>query len=236
MIPKIIHYCWFGGKPLPKLAVKCKKSWSKFFPDYEIKEWNERNFDVMAHPYSKYCYQHQLWAYLSDFVRLMVVEREGGLYFDTDVEVVKKPTDLLDNCKAYFGWETPGYLNTGLGFAAEAHHPAVQAMMAMYDGLVVDGKYVYGWMQGCPQLNTKALEPFGLKRDGMRQSVCDAEILPIDFLCPYTDATGELRKTDNTISIHWFSKSPHGKMAVWRMKFTRPLRRFMMLMSNRKKI
>lgn len=227
MIPKIIHYCWFGGKPLPKLARKCKKSWEKFFPDYEIKEWNEQNFDINATPYTKYCYEHQQWAYLSDFVRLYVVEREGGLYFDTDVEVVKKPVDLLESHRAYFGWETKEFINTGLGFAADAHHPAVEAMLAMYGGLVVNGEYQFNMMQGCPQLNTKALLPFGLKQDGTEQYVCDARILPIEYLCPFHDATGKLRKTNNTISIHWFSKSPHGKMAAWRMKIMRPLRRWL---------
>ena len=226
MIPKIIHYCWFGGKPLPKLAKKCRASWEKFFPDYVIKEWNETNYDVTAVPYTKYCYEHQLWAYLSDYVRLDVVEREGGLYFDTDVEVIKRPAELLDSCHAYFGWETTEFINTGLGFAAEAHHHAVKAMLAMYNGLVVDGIYQYEKMQGCPQLNTKALVAFGLIQNGTKQEVCDARILPIDYLCPFKDATGELNKTENTISVHWFSKSPHGKMAVWRMKFTRPFHRF----------
>ena len=227
MIPKIIHYCWFGGKPLPKLARKCKKSWEKFFPDYEIKEWNEGNFDVNLLPYTKYCYEHKLWAYLSDYVSLAVVEKEGGLYFDTDVEVVKKPIELLTSCQAYFGWETNEFINTGLGFAAEAHHPAVKTMMVMYDRLVVNGNYVFDTMQGCPQLNTKALLPFGLKQDGTEQYVCDARILPIEYLCPFHDATGKLRKTNDTISIHWFSKSPHGKMAAWRMKIMRPLRRWL---------
>ena len=226
-IPKIIHYCWFGGKPLPKLAVKCKRSWEIFFPDYEIKEWNELNFDVNAHPYTKYCYEHRLWAYLSDYVRLAVVEREGGLYFDTDVEVVKYPQDLLTNNRAYFGWETPQYINTGLGFAAEQHHPAVQAMLMMYEGLVENGKYMYEKMQGCPQLNTQALDTYGLVRNGSIQKVCNAIILPVDYLCPFCDATGELRKTENTISIHWFSKSPHGKIAAWKMKFTRPIHRWL---------
>ncbi len=225
MIPKIIHYCWFGGKPLPKLARKCKASWEKFFPDYEIKEWNEQNYDVNAVSYTKYCYEHKLWAYLSDYVRLDVVEREGGLYFDTDVEVVKRPEDLINSCCAYFGWETAEYINTGLGFAAEPHHLAVKAMLKMYDGLVVDGKYMYDTMQGCPQLNTKAFVSLGLKRDGSKQNVCEAMILPIDYLCPFCDATGALTKTGNTISIHWFSKSPHGKWAAWRSKFTRPLHR-----------
>ncbi len=226
MIPKIIHYCWFGGKPLPKLAQKCKKSWEKFFPDYEIKEWNETNYNVNAVPYTKYCYEHKLWAYLSDYVRLDVVEQEGGLYFDTDVEVVRRPDGLLQSCHAYFGWETPEYLNTGLGFAAEAHHPAVKAMLRMYDGLVVNGKYMFEKMQGCPQLNTKALVPFGLKQDGSPQDVCEARILPMDYMCPFQDATGKMNETENTFSIHWFSKSPHGKWAAWKMNFTRPLHRW----------
>ena len=160
-------------------------------------------------------------------MRLAVVEKEGGLYFDTDVEVVKKPIELLTSCQAYFGWETNEFINTGLGFAAEAHHPAVKTMMVMYDRLVVNGNYVFDTMQGCPQLNTKALLPFGLKQDGTEQYVCDARILPIEYLCPFHDATGKLRKTNNTISIHWFSKSPHGKMAAWRMKIMRPLRRWL---------
>ena len=225
-IPKIIHYCWFGGKPLPKLAVKCKRSWENFFPDYDIKEWNEHNFDINAHPYTKYCYERGLWAYLSDYVRLAVVEREGGIYFDTDVEVVKYPQDVLTNSHAYFGWETPQYINTGLGFAAEQHHPLVQSMLMMYEGLVENGIYIYEKMQGCPQLNTQALDAYGLVRNGSIQKVCDAIILPIDYLCPFCDATGELRKTENTISIHWFSKSPHGKMAAWKMKLTRPIHRW----------
>lgn len=226
MIPKIIHYCWFGGKPLPKLAQKCKKSWEKFFPDYEIKEWNENNYDVNAVPYTKYCYEHKLWAYLSDYVRLDVVEQEGGLYFDTDVEVVRRPDGLLQSCNAYFGWETLEYLNTGLGFAAEPHHPAVKAMLKMYESLVANGKYMYEKMQGCPQLNTLALVSLGLKQDGTKQSVCDAIILPSDYMCPFHDATGKMNETENTFSIHWFSKSPHGKWAAWKMNFTRPLHRW----------
>lgn len=232
MIPKIIHYCWFGGKPLPKLAVRCKKSWERFFPSYEIKEWNELTFDVYAHPYTRYCFERKLWAYLSDYVRLAVVEREGGLYFDTDVEVVKTPTELLLDCHAFFGWETLAYINTGLGFAAEQHHPAVRAMLAMYDGLVVEGKYMFEQMLGCPSLNTNALVPFGLQCNGTMQNVCDAQLLPIDYLCPFNDATGELKKTENTISIHWFSKSPHGKMAAWKVKLTRPLHRWFGIHSN----
>lgn len=234
MIPKIIHYCWFGGKPLPKMAQKCKDSWKRYFPDYEIREWNESNFDVQKYEYSRFCFENKQWAYLSDFVRLVVVEEYGGLYFDTDVEVVRRPDELLDECGAYFGWETPEYVNTGLGFAAEAHHEAVRSMLEIYGTLFIDGKYQYddGKMWGCPQLNTLALEDWGLARDGSRQEVCGAEILPVEYLCPYTDATGELNLTDRTVSIHWFSKSPHGKMAAWRMKLMRPVRRLLKLVKR----
>ena len=235
MIPKIIHYCWFGGKPLPKLAIRCRNSWEKSFPGYEIREWNETNFDVNQCEYTKYCYEHKQWAYLSDYVRLWVVETYGGLYFDTDVEVVRRPDELLDACTAFFGWETPRFLNTGLGFAAEAHHEVVRLMLKKYDGLVEHGVYQFddGKMWGCPQLNTLALEECGLVRDGSMQKVCDAMILPMEYLCPYTDATGELRVTDKTVSIHWFSKSPHGKWAAWRMRLMRPVRRFVRLFQKR---
>lgn len=234
-IPKIIHYCWFGGKPLPRLAVKCKRSWERFFPGYEIKEWNDGNYDVNAHPYTKYCYERGMWAYLSDFVRLAVVEKEGGLYFDTDVEAVRYPVDILAKYSAFFGLENPDYIASGLGFAAEPHHPAIRAMLAMYDGLVQDDVYMYEHMIGCPKLNTEALVPYGFKRDGMKQVVCDAVILPMEYLCPFNDVTGELRKTDNTISIHWFSKSPHGKFAAWKVKFTRPIHRWLGVNIFRKK-
>ena len=137
MIPKIIHYCWFGGNPLPSAAEKCIESWRRLLPDYEIREWNEQNFDVTSHPYAKMAYEQKRWAYLSDIVRLIVLEREGGFYFDTDVELVRRPDELLqdEQVSAWFGWENSRILNTGLGFAAEAHHPAVKAMLAMYDGL-----------------------------------------------------------------------------------------------------
>ena len=91
MIPKKIHYCWFGKGQKPKLAEKCIESWKKYCPDYEIIEWNEDNFNLDTNGYTRYCYSNKKWAYLSDFVRLCVVEEYGGIYFDTDVELLKKP-------------------------------------------------------------------------------------------------------------------------------------------------
>ena len=109
MIPKKIHYCWFGRGEKPKLAKKCIESWKKYCPDYEIVEWNEDNFDINQNEYTKYCYNNKKFAFLSDYARLMVVYKEGGIYFDTDVEVVRSFDDLLNN-KAFVGFETDEYV------------------------------------------------------------------------------------------------------------------------------
>lgn len=221
MIPHIIHYCWFGGKPLPRLAKKCISSWKRFFPDWEIREWNESNFDVNSHPYAAMAYNEKRWAYLSDIVRLIVVEQYGGIYFDTDVEVVRYPEELLAENSAWLGFEIPEFINTGLGFAATPHHPAVTAMLREYDNLRT--------ITGCPQLNTMALDKLGLARNGSKQIIANAAILPMDYLCPLDDATGLMHATSNTVSIHWFSKSPHGKWAFFRSKVSRLFHRLLML-------
>ena len=223
MIPKTIHYCWFGGKEKPKSAQKCISSWKRFFPDYKIIEWNETNFDVLSNPYTKYCYDNNKWAYLSDYVRLKVVYENGGIYFDTDVEVIK-PFGKLTECDAFFGFENDNYVATGLGFGAAAAHRTVGAMLSQYDSMKTDenGRYV---LTGCPALNTAALIPMGLQLNGKKQIVGGAVILPMDYLNPYDDPTGRLNVTDNTVSIHWYTKSALSKKAILRSKITRPFHR-----------
>lgn len=122
MIPKKIHYCWFGMGEKPELAKKCIQSWKKYCPDYEIIEWNEDNFDIDQYPYLRWCYDNKKWAFLSDFARLLVVYQNGGIYFDTDVELIKTPDELL-GCNAFFGFENDKNIATGLGFRASAPNP-----------------------------------------------------------------------------------------------------------------
>lgn len=222
MIPKKIHYCWFGGKPKPKLAEKCIASWRRFCPDYEIIEWNESNYDVTAHPYTKSCFERGMWAFLSDYVRLDVVFREGGLYFDTDVELIRDPSELL--CEhAFFAFENRDYVATGLGFGAEAGHPAVAAMLREYDAFREAGD---GFSPvGCPTLNIRALEGFGLVKNGLEQNLGDVRILPAEWMNPLDDATGRLNITDKTVSIHWYAKSALKRSDRIRSRFTRPLHR-----------
>lgn len=225
MIPKVIHYCWFGRGEKPKLAKKCIESWKKFCPDYEIIEWNEDNFDVNKCEYTKYCYENQKWAFLSDYVRLFVVFERGGLYFDTDVEVIRSFDGLLEY-DAFYGFENENFIASGLGFGAVANHPTIDAMLQEYMKMKIgdDGQMK---MIGCPTLNTNALLKYGLKLNGQRQHVVGAEIFPKEFFNPYEDSTGILKKTQDTYSIHWYAKSALDWKVKLRSRITKPFHRFL---------
>lgn len=220
MIPKIIHYCWFGGNPKPKLAEKCIASWKKFCPDWQIIEWNESNFDVNRNGYTKMCIEQRKYAFLSDYVRLLVVAEHGGVYFDTDVELVR-PIEPLLEYEAFFGFETPEFVASGLGFGSVAHGTAIEAMLREYDGLLDGTKGVIG----CPRLNTAALLKLGLVLDGSAQEVAGAKILPIEYLNPYESNTGRLKKTKNTYSIHWYNASWMSWKKRLRAAITKPFHR-----------
>ena len=224
MIPKKIHYCWFGRKPKPKLAEKCISSWKKRCSDYEIIEWNEDNFDIENYPYAAYCLENHKYAFLSDFVRLIVVSEQGGIYFDTDVEVIKNMDDLL-KYEAFYGFENEEYVASGLGFGAEKGQITVLKMLEEYNGLQKeDGSFE---LKGCPRLNTLALVKLGLQQNGKEQEVAGAHIFPSDYFNPFEDATGLLKSTENTYSIHWYAKSWMSKRKILRSKLTRPLHRLL---------
>lgn len=208
MIPKKIHYCWFGGNPKPKLAKKCFRSWKKYCPGYEIIEWNEDNYDLSAAPlYVRQAYEAKKWAFVTDYVRLQVVYDQGGIYLDTDVEL-RKPLDPLLENRAYYGFEDGANVNTGVGFGSEQGHPLLQEIMEDYREipfLLEDGSYD---LLSCPVRNTAAFLRHGLRQDNSLQTLeGDVRILPSDYLNPKDWKTGEIRLTENTLSIHHFSAS-----------------------------
>lgn len=220
MIPKKIHYCWFGRGEKPELAKKCIASWEKYCSDYEIIEWNEDNFDINYNTYTRYCYDNKKWAFLSDFVRLVIIYENGGIYFDTDVELLR-PVDNLLVHTAFFGFEDNEHVNTGVGFGAQANHQLVLQMLREYDVLIKDGNKVVG----CPILNTQALVKKGLILNGKLQEIENSMVYPKEYFNPFDDPTGLLDKTKNTYSVHWYSKSWLSKKAVLRSKLTRPFHR-----------
>lgn len=205
MIPKVIHYCWFGKKPLPKMAKKCIRSWKKYCPDYQIVQWNEDNFDVGRNLFMQQAYNAKKWAFVSDVARLMIILEQGGIYLDTDVELVK-PLDSLLDFDAYFGMEGT-MINTGLGFGANAGNPVVKAMLDAYRDtpfIKADG---YDDSEPCTVKNTRVARAFGYTENGGLQKVRGVCFLPPEYLCPFDYRTMDGGVTPNTISIHHYSMS-----------------------------
>ena len=212
MIPKVIHYCWFGGAALPPLAQKCIRSWRRRCPEYEIREWNESNCDILSAPlYVRQAFEAKKWAFVTDYIRLDVVYRYGGIYLDTDVEVIKTLDPFLDN-RTYFGFEQGKYINTGLGFGAEKGAGILKELMKDYDRtpfLLPDGEYDY---TPCPVRNTAVFLRHGLQQNDQEQFLQggDIHIYPTAVFCPI-DKYFRLKKTPKTVSIHWFSGSWENK-------------------------
>jgi len=220
-IPKKIHYCWFGGKELPKLAKKCIKSWQKYCPDYEIICWNERNFDLSQNRYAKEAYENKKWAFVTDYVRLKVVYDEGGIYLDTDVEIIKNIDELL-KYEAYMGFDEKGIVATGLGFGAEAGNKVIGKMLEDYDNIpfvLSDGSMD---LTPCPDRNTETLMALGMDMKNTDQEFMGMRFLPREYLCPMDYYTGKKEITKKTYSIHhycasWTSKKTKRTTAIKRI-------------------
>ena len=212
MIPKIIHYCWFGRNPLPKSAQKCIASWRKYLPDYEIKEWNEDNFDVNIIPYTKEAYEAKKYAFVSDYARFWVLYKYGGLYFDTDVEVIKPLDDIIAR-GAFMGLEKGAYRDgkplvaPGLGLGVEANHPFYKSMLSIYNEMAflnADGSQKEGTVV---TITSDVLYEEGMLPSEEIQQVFGIWIYPADYFCPLDSTTGILSVSENTVSIHHYDAS-----------------------------
>ena len=227
MIPKIIHYCWFGRNPLTPLAQKCIASWRQFLPDYEIREWNEDNFDVNIIPYTAEAYKVGKYAFVSDYARFWVLYRKGGVYFDTDVEVIRPMDDVVEK-GPFLGFELLGAkmaVNPGQGLAAEPEMALYKSILDRYDSLpflLPDGS-----INPCMMIPmvTELLVKEGLQGSGAIEHVADVDIYPPDWFNPFDDALGTLCKTENTRTIHWYAKSWLPAEPIWKTKLKRALRR-----------
>lgn len=202
MIPKVIHYCWFGGNPIPKDVKQCIASWKKYCPDYKIVKWDESNFDVMSNAFIREAYRNKAWAFVSDYARLKIVYENGGIYLDTDVELIKG-LDALLNLDLFLGRQQSGEINTGIGFGAAARNFAIEQMMAEYNDVVFDHEKALEL--SCPNMNTKAIDKLVLlgKLDEMQYCILPAKYM--DPLASTKDAKNLL--CSDTISIHHYSAS-----------------------------
>lgn len=232
MIPKVIHYCWFGGNPLPETAVKCIESWKKYCPNYEIRQWDESNFDVNCCTYVKQAYEAKKWAFISDYARFQILYEQGGLYFDTDVELIKPIDDLVEK-GPFMGAErhTEGLpeVNPGVGLAARAGMPLYRELIQAYHErkfLNADGSFN---LITIVAYTTEVLRKHGLQNVQGVQNVEGLWIYPPEYFCPKDMVSGELTVTENTRSIHhfdgtWYSEEERYALELKR-KFPKALPR-----------
>ena len=211
MIPKTIHYCWFGRKPLPDLALKCIASWKKFLPDYEIKEWTEDNFNVNEIPYTTQAYQQKKYAFVSDYARFKIMYEHGGIYFDTDVEVIKPLDDIIDK-GSFWGLEEDCLTGKfacapGLGFSCNPGLGICKDMIELYKSLnflLPNGKLN---LNTVVQYLSELLIKKGVKPQSGIIQFDEINIYPMEYFCPISYVTGEKKFTPNTRTIHHFAAS-----------------------------
>lgn len=234
-IPKVIHYVWFGEKELPDLAKKCIASWKKYCPDYEIREWNESNYDINSCDYIKEAYQECKWAFVSDYARMDILYRYGGLYFDTDVELIRPIDSIIEN-GSFMGIETEDFnkgsefgitVNPGLGIAAEPGLEIYKTILECYrtrhfrlENGSLDTTTIVAFV-------TDILKNKGLQNRPGIQNVAEITIYPKEYFCPMNYFTGELTITENTCSIHHFQESWVGDKEKYIAGTVRRLRKFL---------
>ena len=211
---KIIHYCWFGGSPLPEPVIKCIDSWNKYLPDYEIRKWDETCFDVSVCAYTKEAYDHGKWAFVSDYARFWILYHYGGLYFDTDVEVIRPMNDIL-SAGPFMGCEKVVYndgsicleVASGLGMAAEKEMPIYRQILEKYEGMhfeKLDGTLNYDTVV---KNVTEIMKEQGFQGNGEIETVAGVSIYPTEYFCPMDYFTGEMMITENTRAIHHFDET-----------------------------
>ena len=217
-IPKVIHYCWFGGNPLPKSARQYIESWKKNFPGYEIKEWNESNFDVNVIPYTAAAYKDRKYAFVSDYARFWILYNYGGVYFDTDVEVRRPLLDIIEK-GPFMGMERKVKTDDarfgvapGLGIACEAGNGVYAGILRMYSTLEY-GERKDGRMVNVVDILSGFFSGLGWRDEDVIQECGGITIYPTDYFCPRKERDkSEYTLTENTRTIHhyagtWLPKS-----------------------------
>lgn len=207
MIPKIIHYCWFGGNPLTEEAKACIDSWRRYCPGYEIIEWNESNFDVTQNAYCCEAYEAKKWAFVSDYARLFAVHEHGGIYMDTDVEVVRALDSLLE-CKAFMGFENNESVSVGT-FGGEKGNSVISKFFFAYDTrhfLQVDGSF--DMTTNLRVVTDILVREYGLRLDGRRQDLMgEVVIYPMEAFIAKDHRTGWILRDESTYAIHHYAAS-----------------------------
>ena len=207
MIPKKIHYCWYGGNKKSKLILKCIDSWRKYFPDYEIIEWNENNTDLHENTYVEKAYKEKKWAFVSDYIRMKVLYEQGGIYFDTDVEVIKPFSEEVLSLPAFTGFESFSLMvSPGLVFACRRGYKLARMMVDSYNADDFQNESV-DTIKTINMRITEILIENGLEKCDKKQTVMDLTVFPSSVFCPYDGRRREIKVKEDTLSIHHYAAS-----------------------------
>ena len=215
---KIIHYCWFGPRPLSKLAKKCMKSWKTFLPDYEIKLWNEENFDFNQNKFVKEAYENKKWAFVADYARLKALSEYGGIYLDTDMEIIKDISHVLEK-ECFLGVEDSGLVNAAVIGARTPHNKFIDKLINHYEDIdKFDIKDIYSMT--IPRQITNILTPLGFKKDIQKiQEFFNGAltVYPRDFFYPLSYDYQNNKFSENSCMVHrydatWASKPEKAKL------------------------
>ena len=219
MIPKIIHYIWLGGKPLPKVAKECIESWEKYCPDYEIKRWDESNLNLDINKYCRQAYDCGKYAFASDVLRYDILYNEGGIYLDIDVKLIKNIDVFLSN-HLFMCMEDSNYVAPGLIVGAEKGNRHLSKMSEIYNGLdfIKDNKEN---LTTICELTTNYFTSIGLIKKDICQSFDDVTIYDSSYFNPFDRNTGKILKKENTYSIHLYFASWKTRQQKLKIKFKR---------------
>ena len=221
-IPKIIHYCWFGHNPKPEIVLSCIKSWKEYMPEYEIMEWNEENYDVNKSTFIKEAYEQKMWAFVSDYARFDIIYHFGGIYFDTDVKLLKAiPTDILERTN-FTGFETAGKVSPGLVYADKEKGNITKQILDKYNAMhfVFDPKFENMTVN---TIVTSVLEPLGLIKNSTFQVIGGLTIYPPSVFCAFDQDVKEIDIKEDTVSVHlyagtWTVDTPKKKLRKYLKK------------------
>ena len=218
---KKIHYCWFGGKKLPKSVEQCIKTWKKQLPDYEIIEWNENNFDINVCPFVKQAYENKKWAFVSDYARIYALYNEGGIYFDTDVKVLKNIEHIIDK-DMVLGYEDSGFFGTAFISVKEKHNKHIKEILDYYNKLdEFNPEIMYNYAN--PVIITKTIRKYDSYIDNNGIEIFDNSVYvyPRDYFFPLSYNYAEKEFTENTCMIHlfnatWTSRGERRTIGIYR--------------------
>lgn len=224
---KKIHYIWLGEKKKPDVVCECIASWKRFFPDWKIIEWNENNLDINEITYCREAYQKKKYAFVSDYFRFWILYKYGGLYFDTDVKVLKNFTDIIEENEMFSGFENKNNVAPGLVlYSKNKNEILFKEMLDMYEKesfILNDGTLN---LKTVVTRFTELLQKNGLKLNNTKQKIRNMTIFPVEYFCPMNYITRQTKITDNTCAIHlynasWLSREEKREQEIYRYYYNK---------------